>query len=322
LPFLIGTDEAGYGPNLGPLVITATVWQLPSGVRAEDLYQCLAEAVSAEVVKSDKPDLRVAIADSKVLYQPSVGLAALERGIAAALCCMGQGLTGWRALWHVLAPTHAEAVLAAPWYAEFDCPLPSVCNVEDVAAAGARLSSALAACGIRLCRVACRPVPPCEFNELVRRYDSKGGALSQLTLGLVRDVAADLPQEPARVICDKHGGRNHYAALLAEVFDQPLVTVRSEGRDESTYVVGEAARRVEFSFCTQAERFMPVALASMFSKYLREMAMLAWNDYWCSRVDGLKPTAGYPGDARRFRKQIAKVQKELGIADCLFWRTK
>ncbi len=27
--FVIGTDEAGYGPNLGPLVISATLWETP-----------------------------------------------------------------------------------------------------------------------------------------------------------------------------------------------------------------------------------------------------------------------------------------------------
>ena len=26
MPYLVGTDEAGYAPNLGPLVISATVW--------------------------------------------------------------------------------------------------------------------------------------------------------------------------------------------------------------------------------------------------------------------------------------------------------
>ena len=33
MAFLIGTDEAGYGPNLGPLVISATVWEVPDGAR-------------------------------------------------------------------------------------------------------------------------------------------------------------------------------------------------------------------------------------------------------------------------------------------------
>ena len=26
---LVGMDEAGYGPNLGPLVVAATVWDIP-----------------------------------------------------------------------------------------------------------------------------------------------------------------------------------------------------------------------------------------------------------------------------------------------------
>ena len=29
---LIGTDEAGYGPNLGPLTVTATAWDCPAGL--------------------------------------------------------------------------------------------------------------------------------------------------------------------------------------------------------------------------------------------------------------------------------------------------
>ncbi len=31
MPYLLGTDEAGYGPNLGPLVISASVWEVPDG---------------------------------------------------------------------------------------------------------------------------------------------------------------------------------------------------------------------------------------------------------------------------------------------------
>ena len=31
---VIGTDEAGYGPNLGPLVVAATAWQLAAAPEA------------------------------------------------------------------------------------------------------------------------------------------------------------------------------------------------------------------------------------------------------------------------------------------------
>ena len=44
-----------------------------------------------------------------------------------------------------------------------------------------------------------------------------------------------------------------------------------------------------------------VALASIVSKTIRELWMDVFNDYWCERVPGLKRTAGYHTDAKRFR---------------------
>ena len=41
MAYLIGTDEAGYGPNLGPLVISATVWEVPDDVGGENLFDRL-----------------------------------------------------------------------------------------------------------------------------------------------------------------------------------------------------------------------------------------------------------------------------------------
>ena len=72
----------------------------------------------------------------------------------------------------------------------------------------------------------------------------------------------------------------------------------------------------------RAEEFLQVALASMTSKYLRELAMLAFNQYWCDRVPNLRPTAGYPQDARRFKAQIRSAQTSLGIDDRSLWRAK
>ena len=56
----------------------------------------------------------------------------------------------------------------------------------------------------------------------------------------------------------------------------------------------------------------------MTSKYLRELAMRAFNDFWCGRVPDLAPTAGYPGDARRFHAPpCAKRSLTLGIDDAV-----
>src|SRR5580700_8182358 len=42
--FVIGMDEAGYGPNLGPLVLTATVWEVPGRwPKRTDFWQVFAD---------------------------------------------------------------------------------------------------------------------------------------------------------------------------------------------------------------------------------------------------------------------------------------
>ena len=46
------------------------------------------------------------------------------------------------------------------------------------------------------------------------------------------------------------------------------------------------------------------------------------DEYWTHHVDDLKPTAGYPVDAKRFKQQIEPTQKRLGIDDRVLWRCR
>ncbi len=50
--------------------------------------------------------------------------------------------------------------------------------------------------------------------------------------------------------------------------------------------------------------------------------MQAFNEFWVAHVPGLRPTAGYPVDARRFVAQIRDRQQQLGISDNMLWRTR
>jgi hypothetical protein len=50
--------------------------------------------------------------------------------------------------------------------------------------------------------------------------------------------------------------------------------------------------------------------------------MRAFNAFWTERVPGLRPTCGYPADARRFKQDIAAMQHELGIDDRMLWRCR
>ena len=319
--YLVGADEAGYGPNLGPLVISVTVWEAPDDVGTEDLFGRVGHLISPKIRRTRAAGgAGVAMADSKSLYAAGKGLGRLERGLWAALGLLDYCPRTWRDVWRSLAPESLGLMRLIPWYADYDGPAPLDCDVEEMGSLVETLRVGLAAVGVRLAAMRSRAIFPEEFNGLVERYGSKGAALSHETLALAARMIEALPPGRISVVCDKHGGRNRYGPLLAAHFPEWLIEVGAEGRTRSVYRFGPPERRIEVCFRTQAESCLPAALASMASKYLRELAMRAMNDYWHGRVPGLRPTAGYPQDAKRFRLDIAEKQSQLHVVDRVLWR--
>ncbi|MHB0957276.1 MAG: hypothetical protein ACYC0X_24635 [Pirellulaceae bacterium] len=318
MTIIIGTDEAGYGPNLGPLVITATMWQVPATLAIELVPDYL---MLQEVAAPHVPIL----ADSKRLYSSGGGLAALERGVLAALEMIDGGVTElatWRSLFRRLDPLCMTHLCDFPWYATYDCQLPVDAESCVVTSTRRQLIEMFAAPDIRLLGMQSRIVFPAEFNERVTACDSKGTALSLWTLELVRHLMERVADESLVIQCDKHGGRNRYAALLQHLFPDSWIEVREESKLQSVYRWGPPARRVEARFAAKGERFLPSALASMAAKYARELGMRAFNEFWVSHIPGLQPTAGYPGDARRFATEIRARQQQLGVPDAILWRSR
>jgi hypothetical protein len=319
MPYMIGMDEAGFGPNLGPLVISATLWHAPGGLGPDDLYDVLAAAVAPGVSSGDD---RLAIADSKILYQPRRGLRLLERALFPALAVTGRVPHDWAQLWDVLEADIRGERVRLPWYRDYQLRLPLAEDASELDRLAERLRGALGRARVRLVMIRAQAIFPAEWNRLVEECGTKGAALSRTALELLANVMATVDDGSVLCLCDKHGGRNHYGALLQRQFPDWLVEVREEGRARSIYTWGPAAARVEMRFCSGGEAFLPIALASVACKYLREMAMRAENDFWCNRVRGLRRTAGYPADAKRFKTEIAAQQKMLGIDDRMVWRAR
>ncbi len=325
MPVLVGIDEAGYGPNLGPLLISASAWRLPDapnhGDLADiDLYRLLNPVVTPDA-RHCEPN-RVCIADSKKIYKSGSGLAALEHGVLAALRLCNCGASSWHEVWEFLAGPRGAHRQSLPWYKGYGLDLPVDAQPASIASLAEALHTALGQARIQLATLRSVAVFPDEFNQLTAQYGSKGGALTRLTLELLSSVLEQTGKHPTLVICDKHGGRNRYAAALQEHFPSYLIEIHGEGRAESVYRWGAAAERVEVRFQSRGENFLPAALASMTSKYLRELAMRALNEFWSRHVPQLRATAGYPLDARRFKADIATAQQELGIPDHRVWRAR
>ncbi|MFT5326374.1 MAG: hypothetical protein ACI8P0_004249, partial [Planctomycetaceae bacterium] len=246
---VIGMDEAGYGPNLGPLVITATVWRVPDDPRQTDFWKSLGSVVSQSATKDVD---RIHVADSKEVYSPSRGLQPLERSIQTVFGLMPHDSRSFRNLCDWLmtsdfagAPSgdspellrrpaakpvqnHQDRAAAGdktlapsfldvePWFQANDLSLPLANDAAEIERLSARLKSASDQAGIQLVGVSSDVVLTERFNSVSEFYKSKGAALSRFTLGLLRSVWDPESEEPTLIIGDKHGGRSRYDELIDE----------------------------------------------------------------------------------------------------------
>jgi len=319
MPYLIGTDEAGYGPRLGPLVVSISVWHVEDPPQDVELYERLDSAITpSKTAGTDK----IAIADSKILYKSHGSLAGLERGIFPALSYLEKEPRDWRAAWKVLAGDSGAPQQNLPWYQHYNELLPVDISLEAIQHLKEQLHGALDQTQTQLLRLQSVALFPEQFNRITGQLGSKGATLSTTTLELISNVLDELPPDEAFIVCDKHGGRNYYLSALQPQFPDHFVEVLCESRALSAYQFGAPEHRIEIRFQVGGETFLPTALASLASKYLRELAMRAFNAYWCQKIPQMRPTAGYPADAARIRRDIESANSDFGLPSERWWREK
>lgn len=311
---LMGTDEAGYGPNLGPLVVSVTSWQMPRSDEFE-IYRALSDVIDRA---STCRGTRLHIADSKQVYTPARGMGSLETTALTLLAQVSPLPDRYSQLVQQLTGQSLGNVAnGEPWLREADLTLPCVAHRDEVIRWAERFNSACRREGVMVERLASDLIETPRFNRECQASGSKGVVLTRSTLSLLE---RHWPQDkiPTTAICDKHGGRNQYSAALSEAFQMMFVPKIQESAECSSYRI----RGGEVRFQVRAEQYLPTAVASILSKYLRELSMEMFNRYWAARVSGLKATKGYPEDARRFRDAVASTQRALEISDDVFWRCK
>jgi hypothetical protein len=326
MAWIIGIDEAGYGPNLGPFVMTAVGCRLP----AEDLPPSggldLWARLSAMVRRgSERADGRLLVDDSKVVHSGSRGLLRLEQGVLATL---GFDLDSTSTLAHLLGCTcHPNAIdhtdLAGEVWFTGTSPVPGLTTRPDLDALRTSFTRACEPAQLGPWQVHSVIVCPPRFNALTRAAGTKAAVtaytLTRLLLTAIDATGAD----DLAFFIDKQGGRNSYAPLLQQGLPRGIVQVVEEGAQRSSYRVAGFGRAVRFTFEPRADSaHFCVALASMTSKYLRERFMSEFNAFWQARVPGLQPTAGYPGDAARFFEQVRPAARQLNLADDALWRER
>lgn len=320
--FWLGTDEAGYGARLGPLSITGSVWELGAELTPGWNPEAPGFLASADRLNWDQAwgnGEGFKVADSKKLYQPGKGLAGLQRVVTSLLSASNQQAepaSRFGELWEMVQGTALHDSVPYWMAPASDVPF-ALPNPEQLTADVQRWIAGR----IRPCVVRTRLIDEARFNDGLVQWGNKANLLSTQTLELVYELVTGLP-ETANVIVDldRHGGRKKYLPLLLEACSADWMDIIEETPRVSVYRWLNAERIVFFRFSVNGEQRFPVAVASMFSKLLRERAMACFNRYWQNEMPKLKATAGYPVDAERFKAEVEVARRRRGISDHRFWR--
>jgi len=320
MAIVAGIDEAGYGPVVGPLVTAATAFEVEDALVDANLWKVLSPTITRR--STGPASRRVAVDDSKKLYSGGRGLDRLETGVLAFLAAGGHRPSDTTGLVEATSPGTLARTSALPWYAALNSPLPGSTPADVLEACATAVAGRLSRAGVRPVAVAVEPLLAPELNRLIDDGLTKAGAAMTRVAALVARLRDAADGHHMVVHLDRQGGRTRYLEPLQKMFDDAWIWILEETPQRSAYRIEDASGTLEIRVSVGGDRHqLPVALASMTAKLVRELMMGHLNRYWCARVPGLEPTAGYPGDGRRFVEAVAPVLAADGLdADLLVRR--
>ena len=301
MAILVGIDEAGFGPLLGPLVISSSTFSLPQQLLKSDLWQVLRKSLSNTRKRLAG---RLLVVDSKKAFSKSLGIKHLERTVLASLKCLNQEPGTLAELMGILCPSCFERLSDYPWYEGAGNRLLST-NGADRDIASFVLFEDLASNGMKLLDLKSCCLDVAYYNQMVAAVRNKANVLFSATSRLIKRAYDRFSDDDLHIIIDRQGGRIHYRKNLQLLFGDLELKILRESPTMSSYQLQAQGKRMRIHFVVGADgRFLPVSLASMVSKYLRELQISNINRYFTGFKGDLKPTAGYWKDGLRFIEDI------------------
>jgi ribonuclease HII len=300
---LVGIDEAGFGPILGPLVVSSTTFSLPDSLLNKNLWQVLQKSVAR---KRKHLAGKLLITDSKKAFSKAVGIKHLEKTVLTCLRCLNRRPETLRQFLEIICPEIIERLKSYPWYGSLDgfrrviedaeLDISSKVFMDDLAVNNINLTALKSCC-----------LDVAFYNKMVSVVKNKSSVLFTATSRLIKDALDSFGDNQLNIIIDRQGGRVRYRKALLCMFEGMELTIIKETPKISSYQLTDGKREMKLHFVVGADdKFLPVALASMVSKYLRELLILNINRYFCSFYTGLRPTAGYYKDGRRFIRDLSR----------------
>ena len=298
---VVGIDENGLGPVLGPMIVTATAFRTP--LYSADVFWQLSDA--------DLP-----ADDSKIVFKSRKKVVA-ETAVLQWLQLLQTHPKTAETLYRDIDP---ETPSPCPSGSSFGCRLPDSLPIPCFGGRDSALTSQIrgrfnAAAIEPLC---CTAVISCpgHFNETVSPLGRNKLQFDfDMMLQLVDRIHVRFPDESILALCGKVGGTRCYLPWF-ESAEKVNVVARHEKRNESQYQVGEDT---EIRFIKDGDSLhLPVAVASMIGKYLRELQMAELNQLLAPEAS---PISGYRDPrTKQFILDTMMRRQQLALPDRCFLR--
>lgn len=148
--------------------------------------------------------------------------------------------------------------------------------------------------------------PEGHFNRMMQATRNKGTVLFTQTVRLIQRITESLGNRPLRIWGDRQGGRICYRQAPMTAYEDVPLEVIDELPEHSGYTLRRPGAPFVCGWVTRGEsKNSPIALASVYSKYVRELFMISFNRYWTrhlanpSRRPATTKTAMLPRRHRR-----------------------
>ena len=303
MPVLVGIDEAGYGPVLGPLVVSSVSFRVQPHHLDADWWQLLEKSVSKQKTRLLG---RLLIDDSKKAYCKSAGIKHLQRATLACRMLNSSQPSTLHDLLSAVAPDCIDRLNTYPWHKNPEN-TPLSANFKDIAIAASAFKNNLQSNGISLIDTKTCCLDVAYYNKLVDSVKNKANVLFTAAATLIKHAFDTADDKNIQIIVDRQGGRTHYRKNLQTMFPNLDLTILKESENISSYQLASPQKTMRIHFTIKADdRFLPVSLASMQSKYIRELLVDDLNRYFQNFCPELKPTAGYWTDGLRFIDDLKK----------------